>query len=124
MEITRSDMSRSGGFWKLAGCLLDLLVGGCALGPADRDGTADSGEALEPEAIGEVEQSLADQCGHSICETGAAVSATCDSCVESICDVDPFCCTTAWDSICVGEVSTVCGRGPVAVTGASVVSKI
>lgn len=125
MKITRSNLQRTSGLSMLAVCALALLAGGCALDPADRDGAADPGEALEPEATGVVEQGLAEAtCGHSICETGAAVSATCHSCAQSICNVDSFCCTNAWDALCVAEVTTICGRGPVALADSSMVSSI
>ncbi len=48
-------------------------------------------------------------CAHDLCVTGSALSASCDSCVASICAVDPFCCATAWDGLCMDEVGTVCG---------------
>jgi hypothetical protein len=32
-------------------------------------------------------------------------------CAQQICGVDPFCCNTAWDGICVSEVASVCGLG-------------
>lgn len=57
----------------------------------------------------------AGQCAHGLCTTGTKLVPKCDtpplaqSCVESICGVDPYCCNTGWDSICVGEVSSVCG---------------
>jgi hypothetical protein len=50
------------------------------------------------------------QCAHGDCDTGSALANGCDACVTSICGVDPYCCTTAWDSICVGEVGSVCGK--------------
>ncbi len=31
------------------------------------------------------------------------------SCCSTVCAVDPFCCDTAWDSICAGEAATMCG---------------
>ena len=49
-------------------------------------------------------------CAHDDCTTGSALANGCDACVTSICGVDPYCCTTAWDSICVGEVGSVCGK--------------
>jgi len=49
-------------------------------------------------------------CSHSLCSTGGVLTSGCDSCVTSICAVDSYCCSTAWDSICVGEVSSVCGQ--------------
>ncbi|KAI8837838.1 peptidase S8/S53 domain-containing protein [Chytridium lagenaria] len=43
-----------------------------------------------------------------ICVTGPAL--TCDDpCVQLIIKADPYCGTTFWDSICVGEVLSICG---------------
>jgi hypothetical protein len=45
-------------------------------------------------------------CAHSPCTTGGALSASCDSSDEGIvffvCFYDPTCCSTTWDSTCVG----------------------
>jgi hypothetical protein len=30
-------------------------------------------------------------------------------CVSLVCLLDSFCCTTSWDSTCVGEVTDFCG---------------
>jgi hypothetical protein len=55
-------------------------------------------------------------CGHSLCSTGVKLTSGCDvppassSCVASICAVDPYCCSTSWDGLCVGEVASVCGK--------------
>jgi hypothetical protein len=49
-------------------------------------------------------------CGHPICSTGGALSAGCDPCATKICAADSFCCSTQWDSICVGEVTSICGQ--------------
>ncbi|HEX7839240.1 MAG TPA: S53 family peptidase [Kofleriaceae bacterium] len=48
-------------------------------------------------------------CSHLLCNTGAALVSGCNSCATSICAADSFCCASSWDSICVGEVSSVCG---------------
>jgi Trypsin len=48
-------------------------------------------------------------CAHDRCEIGAALDANCDTCVGQICAADSFCCNTFWDSLCVAEVSSVCG---------------
>ena len=48
-------------------------------------------------------------CSHDICTTGSNLSSGCDPCVTSICAQDGYCCSTAWDNICVGEVSSICG---------------
>lgn len=58
------------------------------------------------------------QCSHPLCDIGPALTLKCDeppvspSCVSEICAVDPFCCDPqmgSWDSVCIGEVGTVCG---------------
>jgi hypothetical protein len=49
-------------------------------------------------------------CAHDICVTGDKLdAAACPPCVASICAADSYCCNTSWDSICVGEVSSICG---------------
>jgi subtilisin-like proprotein convertase family protein len=48
-------------------------------------------------------------CAHSECATGAKLASGCDPCVTSICASDSFCCASSWDSICVGEVTSICG---------------
>ena len=48
-------------------------------------------------------------CVHDTCVEGVALDASCDPCVAAICAVDSYCCDTAWDSVCVGEVASVCG---------------
>jgi hypothetical protein len=121
---------------RFAGLALALLVVACGaeIGDGSADPMSDSASQATPRAteaeaaledVAAAEQTLAEtSCGHSICEVGPRVSATCDSCVASICDVDPFCCTDRWDSLCVAEVGSVCGRGPIAVTADTLVSSI
>ncbi len=48
-------------------------------------------------------------CAHLVCTTGVALTSGCHPCVTSICASDPFCCSNSWDSICVGEVASICG---------------
>jgi subtilisin-like proprotein convertase family protein len=54
-------------------------------------------------------------CAHTPCTTGVALVNECDvpplgsSCVTQVCTADAFCCSTSWDPICVGEVTSVCG---------------
>ncbi len=65
--------------------------------------------------VGEVEtvcgqaDCVSPSCAHLVCTTGVALAAGCHGCVTQICNVDPFCCNTSWDGICVGEVNSVCG---------------
>jgi hypothetical protein len=47
-------------------------------------------------------------CSHALCTTGGPLVSGCNQCVTNICAVDPYCCNTGWDSICVNQVRTVC----------------
>jgi uncharacterized membrane protein len=42
------------------------------------------------------------------CLTTGSVGCTDAACCELVCGGDPFCCTTAWDSLCVGEALSLC----------------
>jgi hypothetical protein len=53
---------------------------------------------------------MASSCVHSPCVAGSKLNKYCDSCVTQVCTADPVCCSTTWDSICVGEVTSICGR--------------
>jgi Notch-like protein len=55
-------------------------------------------------------QSCSGICSHDKCVTGAKLTSGCDPCVTQICNVDPYCCNNEWDSVCVGQVSSVCGQ--------------
>lgn len=47
-------------------------------------------------------------CAHSLCANAGALANGCSSCVSSICALDAFCCTTAWDAQCIAEVVEYC----------------
>jgi hypothetical protein len=55
-------------------------------------------------------------CAHPICTQGSSLANGCDapvnppSCVSTICASDPFCCGNSWDSACVNEVASLCGK--------------
>jgi len=49
-------------------------------------------------------------CLHPICATGGPLVAACDPCATSLCALDPYCCLSAWDATCVGEVASICGQ--------------
>src|SRR5690348_12354260 len=72
----------------LVGGSVFVLAMGCAV-------TVES--PASEEEVGEAEQAI---CAHAICSTGAKLSASCDLCVQKICAKDPYCCTSAWDSVC------------------------
>jgi hypothetical protein len=58
-------------------------------------------------------------CSHSICSSGTKLTSTCDSCATAVCAQDSYCCTTKWDSQCVGEVGSICGESCSGGTGGS-----
>jgi hypothetical protein len=43
------------------------------------------------------------------CLTTGTPGCSDQACCETVCAVDPFCCQTAWDTICVNEAATMCG---------------
>lgn len=81
-----------------------LVVGSlaCSVKPDERSGT--SQQFLEEGDGGTA------ACEHAICATGAGLSAACDPCATQLCAQDPYCCSTAWDATCVGEVASICGQ--------------
>ncbi len=51
-----------------------------------------------------------ESCSHGTCETGGPLAGSCDECANAVCQVDSYCCDTAWDGQCVSEVATFCGQ--------------
>lgn len=52
---------------------------------------------------------------HNECTAGSRLHKDTDVCTRLVCEshspwADPYCCNSAWDSICVGEVTSWCGR--------------
>jgi hypothetical protein len=64
----------------------------------------------ETEAVGLTWTIAATTCAHDLCTSGVKLNASCDPCASMVCAHDSYCCTTAWNSICVGEVASVCGQ--------------
>jgi len=50
-------------------------------------------------------------CEHDPCEEGGVLNPGCSPCVQAVCELDPYCCNTAWDGQCVSEAndSPACG---------------
>jgi hypothetical protein len=46
------------------------------------------------------------------CFTTGGPGCSDEACCNLVCGLDPFCCNTAWDSICVGEAASQCGVPP------------
>lgn len=45
---------------------------------------------------------------HDECTEGEPMDASCNGCVEAVCQQDDYCCSTEWDSVCIGIVSELC----------------
>jgi hypothetical protein len=52
----------------------------------------------------------ASTCEHAICSAGGPLTSSCATCPAQLCAQDPYCCSTAWDATCVGEVASICGE--------------
>ena len=50
-------------------------------------------------------------CAHDACAQGEAMNQGCSQCAAAICSIDPYCCNTMWDDICVNEAvaEPLCG---------------
>jgi hypothetical protein len=45
---------------------------------------------------------------HGLCNAGPALTTKIDPCAAKVCASDPYCCSTYWDEVCVGDVPTYC----------------
>jgi hypothetical protein len=50
-------------------------------------------------------------CAHHECAPGEKLDPTCSECASEVCALDPFCCDTDYDDLCVAKAATVpsCG---------------
>lgn len=58
-------------------------------------------------------------CGHDVCSEGGPLLASCDSCSGAVCAADPYCCSTAWDPLCVSATGKLCADDPCGLVGGS-----
>jgi hypothetical protein len=45
---------------------------------------------------------------HAVCTAGGPLASSCDPCVQKVCASDSYCCSQAWDRVCVQEVASAC----------------
>jgi hypothetical protein len=83
----------------------DAILAGCGT-DADGDGVGDACDDCP--AIPDPGQHDADG-GCDCCSGGGGLGCDDAACAATICGVDPFCCTVAWDFICDGEGASLCG---------------
>lgn len=100
--------------------LADLLLPGAIGGSSASDAGTDASDASEAsvdasdagtdvsEASVDASDGAPSSCAHAICASGGKLTASCNPCVATICASDSYCCATAWDSTCVGEVASRC----------------
>jgi hypothetical protein len=48
-------------------------------------------------------------CDHDTCSQGGPLDGSCDDCAGTVCQMDAYCCTTAWDAQCISEAESYCG---------------
>ena len=80
----------------LASCVDAPYVEESRGAPSDEERTGEVGEALGSGV-----------CDHDQCTEGGPLDDDCNPTAATICAVDPYCCTTAWDWICVDEVQSI-----------------
>jgi hypothetical protein len=91
-----------------AGGPLNTSCGACASAVCAQDSYC-CDTAWDDTCVSEVGQYCAStSCAHDQCTTGDALADSCSACTGDICAADSYCCTTAWDDTCVGEVSSIC----------------
>jgi len=65
---------------------------------------------------GKTEGGGSGNCGHDVCTQGDPLDPKCGACAKEVCAIDNYCCSTAWDKVCVDEVdqycTTPCGGQP------------
>ncbi len=45
-------------------------------------------------------------CSHPVCDTGPPLVSGCGDCAKEVCVRDNYCCSVAWDALCVSEASS------------------
>ena len=59
-----------------------------------------------PGALALAQQEAANCC----CQTASTAGCSNGSCQQTVCAIDPYCCSTRWDSTCVSEAYSYCGN--------------
>ncbi len=93
---------------------LDPSCGTCAAAVCNADSFC-CNNTWDGMCVAQVEDQCAGGCSggggdtcHDQCEVGVAMAPSCNGCVSAICAIDPFCCQSSWDDLCVGLVANTC----------------
>ncbi|HWL88046.1 MAG TPA: S53 family peptidase [Polyangiaceae bacterium] len=81
-----------------------------ANGGTDAGPPADSGTGVDSGPVDSGHDSGTGTCSHAVCDQGDPLTKSCSTCATAVCKRDSYCCSTAWDDICVSEVSRYCGQ--------------
>lgn len=97
-----------------AGIMMAGVVA-CSAGPDDEVSGSereerDARDTRATQRLGTTPEDQGLACSHPICAVGAPLTLLCDACTTQLCARDPYCCDTAWDATCVGEVGSICGQ--------------
>jgi hypothetical protein len=65
----------------------------------------------KPCGSGSSGQTGSGKCEHNVCETGTPLDPTCGLCAAAVCLDDFYCCSVAWDELCMKRVDKVCAIG-------------
>jgi hypothetical protein len=85
-------------------------VGGfCGDGVIDAGEECDDGNNVDGDGCSAACTLEIASCDHDVCTEGGPLDPSCDPCAAAVCAVDDFCCTSAWDAICVSEAEQLCG---------------
>ena len=59
-----------------------------------------------PAAFAMAQEEAANCC----CQVGTGAGCSNGTCQQTVCAIDPYCCSTLWDAVCASEASTYCGN--------------
>ncbi|HEU4536050.1 MAG TPA: hypothetical protein VFS00_18125 [Polyangiaceae bacterium] len=91
----------------LGAAALGVVAAGCG-DATDREGGGDPPAAGgRAAAAGASRLASGGACAHDQCTQGPPLDGQCGPAAESVCAVDPYCCQTYWDNLCVNEVASV-----------------
>jgi hypothetical protein len=89
--------------WLVPGAMLAFTLS-CTSQPA----APDAGSPPDMSVPLDLAQPKGGSCAHALCTSGGKLLASCDPCVQKICEADSYCCSIRWSSQCVREVGTLC----------------
>ena len=50
-----------------------------------------------------------EEAANCCCQVGTGAGCSNGTCQQTVCAIDPYCCSTLWDATCASEANTYCG---------------